>query len=98
MQAPDYPHAEARQATGYVRPHEMEIERSPNGAPSAPAQVVHINPAGAVTRVQLRTLDADDLIHVELSRTRAAELDLKVGETVHAAPRKVRVFTPDYSI
>ena len=88
----------ARPATGYVRPHEMEIERTPNGGPSTPAYVVHINPVGAATRVQLRTPHAGDLIHVEVSRTRLAELDLRVGETVYLAPRKVRVFAPDYSI
>jgi sulfate transport system ATP-binding protein len=98
VEAPEFPHADERPATGYVRPHEMEIERAPNGGPSAPARVVHINPVGAVTRVQLRTLDADDLIHVEVGRTRSGELGLKVGETVYLAPRKVHVFTPDYSI
>jgi sulfate transport system ATP-binding protein len=98
VEAPEHAHADARPATGYVRPHEMEIERSPNGGPSAPATVVHINPAGSVTRVQLRTLDANDLIHVEVSRKRYEELDLRVGETVYVAPRKVRVFVPDYSI
>jgi sulfate/thiosulfate transport system ATP-binding protein len=98
VEAPEFPHADERPATGYVRPHEMEIERSPNGGPSAPARVVHINPVGAVTRVQLRTLDADDLIHVEVGRMRSDELGLKVGETVYLAPRRVRVFVPDYSI
>ena len=98
VQAPEHSHAESRSATGYVRPHEMEIERAPNGGPSAPARVVHVNPIGAVTRVQLRTLEADDLIHVEVSRTRSDELNLKVGETVYLAPRKMRRFTPDYAI
>ncbi len=98
VQWPEYPHAEPREARGYVRPHEFEIERTVNGTPAAPAKVVHINPVGAVTRVQLRTADADDLIHVEISQVRTEELDLRVGETVYLAPRKVRVFTPDYSI
>ena len=98
VQWPDYPHAEAREATGYVRPHEFEVERSPNGVPAAAATVVHLNPVGSVTRVQLRRADADDLIHVELGLTRAEELGLRVGETVFLSPRKVRVFTPDYSI
>ena len=85
VEAPEFPHAEQRPATGYVRPHEMEIERTPNGGPSTPAYVVHINPVGAATRVQLRTPHAGDLIHVEVSRTRLAELDLRVGETVYLA-------------
>jgi sulfate/thiosulfate transport system ATP-binding protein len=95
---PDYPHAEPREAKGYVRPHELDIERSPNGAPAVQARVVHVNTAGAVTRVRLRTSDADELMHVEVSQLRSAELNLRVGEIVFLAPRKVRVFTPDYSI
>ena len=98
VQTPEHPYAESRPATGYVRPHEMEIERTPNGGPSTAAKVVHINPVGATTRVQLRTLDTNDLIHVEVSRARWEELSLRVGETVYLAPRKMRVFTPDYSI
>ena len=95
---PDYPHAEPREAKGYVRPHELDVERSPNGAPAVQARVVHVNTAGAVTRVRLRTSDAEELMHVEVSQLRSAELNLRVGETVFLAPRKVRVFTPDYSI
>ena len=91
VQWPEYPYTEPREAKGYVRPHEFEIERTLNGVPAAPAQVVHINPVGAVTRVQLRMPEAGDLIHVEISRTRSAELNLKVGETVYLMPRKVRV-------
>jgi sulfate transport system ATP-binding protein len=96
--APEHAHADDRPATGYVRPHEMEIERTPNGGPAAPAEVVYVNTAGAVTRVQLRTPGTDDLIHVEVSRARSEELGLKVGEKVYLSPRKVRVFVPDYSI
>ena len=98
VQWPDYPHAEPREAKGYVRPHEMEIERNPNGVPTVPATVLHVNPAGAATRVRLKLLDSDDLINVELTQVRSAELNLQVGETVFLAPRHLRVFTPDYSI
>ncbi len=98
VQWPSYPHSEPREARGYVRPHELDIVRSPYGVPAVPARVVHVNSAGAVTRVRLRTSDADELMHVEVSQIRSAELDLHVGEVVFLAPRKVRVFTPDYSI
>jgi sulfate transport system ATP-binding protein len=92
---PHYPHAEAREASVYVRPHELDIERSPNGTPALRARVVHVNAAGPVTRVQLQTLDGDDAVHVEVSASRSAELNLRVGETVYVAPRKVRVFLPE---
>jgi sulfate transport system ATP-binding protein len=100
VQWPEYPHADPRPAKGFVRPHEMDIERAPNGVPGVAARVVHVNPVGAVTRVELRTLEAGDLLHVEVSPTRLAEMGLKVGETVYVAARKVHVFAPeqDYAI
>jgi sulfate/thiosulfate transport system ATP-binding protein len=97
---PAYPHADPRPASVYVRPHELDIERTANGVPALRARVVHVNPAGAVTRVHLEALDTGDAVHVEVSAGRGAELNLQVGETVYVAPRKVRVFLPepDYSI
>jgi sulfate transport system ATP-binding protein len=97
---PDYPHAESVPASVYVRPHELDVHRPPNGGVGIPARVVHVNPAGSVTRVELEALDTGRLVHVELSQGRHAELQLAAGETVLVAPRRVRVFVPeaDYTI
>jgi sulfate transport system ATP-binding protein len=97
---PDYPHAKARPASVYVRPHELDILRPRNGTPGISARVVHVNAAGSVTRVELETLNSGRSVHVELSQGRHAELQLTAGETVLVAPRRVRVFVPedDYTI
>jgi sulfate transport system ATP-binding protein len=81
----------------YIRPHELDILTSPNGVPSLKAIVQHLNPAGAVTRVQLLATDFGLVVHVELPHERRAELSLRQGDQVFVSPRKVRVF-PDYSI
>ena len=98
----DYPHAESQQAALYVRPHELEIERT-NGDPSSlQAKVEYLNPAGPVTRVELRALDYGVTVQVELSHTRQEELRLRIGDLVYVSPRRVRVFMQsqplDYSI
>jgi sulfate transport system ATP-binding protein len=93
---PDYPHHEARPATGYVRPHELNIETIANGTPSFKARVVHVNAAGAVARVQLADAQSGAVIHVEISPGRYAELDLRAGDTVYLSPRRVRIFMPDH--
>jgi sulfate transport system ATP-binding protein len=93
---PDYPHDEASPATGYVRPHELEIETAANGTPSFKARVVHVNAAGAMARVQLEEAESGDVIHVEISPDRSAELDLQAGGTVYLSPRRVRVFIPEH--
>jgi sulfate transport system ATP-binding protein len=97
---PDYPHAESRPASVYVRPHELNIFRPHNGTPGISARVVHVNPAGSVTRVELEAVESGRSVHVELSQGRHAELQLTAGETVLVAPQRVRVFVPDddYSI
>jgi sulfate transport system ATP-binding protein len=82
----------------YVRPHELEIERSSNGGGSLAARIERINSAGSVAKVVLSALDGGGDLSVELSPERFGELDLKTGETVYVLPRKVRVFVPDYVI
>jgi sulfate transport system ATP-binding protein len=95
---PDYPHDESRPATVYVRPHELEISRAIPGPSYLQAQVVHVNPAGSVAKVQLMAVDFGALIHVDVSPGQNAELALKPGESVYVAPRRARVFVPDYVI
>jgi sulfate transport system ATP-binding protein len=95
---PAYPHREPRAATGYVRPHEIEIERHVPLGPSLQARVVHVNAIGPLARIQLEALEGNSPVNVEVSTTRLAELNLCAGETVHVAPRKVHVFVPDFAI
>ena len=95
---PEYPHQEARPATLYVRPHELEIEHSPNGNGSLKARVERINPAGSVAKVFLLAADFGLGLNVEISPERYVELALKIGDTVFVSPRKVRVFVPEYVI
>jgi sulfate transport system ATP-binding protein len=95
---PEYPHAEAQDAEVYVRPHELDIERQPNGSASIQATVLHVNPTGSRIKVELRAHDSDQLINAELTAQRFAELELAVGDTVYVSPSKVRIFMPSYSI
>jgi sulfate transport system ATP-binding protein len=95
---PEYAHHEERSATLYVRPHELQIERSPNGGGSLKARVDRINAAGPVTKVSLSALDTGVGLNVEVSAERSDQLALKTGDMVYVAPRKVRAFTPDYVI
>lgn len=95
---PAYPHVESRAASVYMRPHELDIERSANGTPSLEAQVRRVNPTGSVAKIGLFAVDQNMDINVDLSPERYAELGLKVGETVYVSPKKVRVFVPDFVI
>jgi sulfate transport system ATP-binding protein len=95
---PDYPHDEERDAALYVRPHELAIENIAESANSLPARVLFVHPAGAVARVQLVAEDSEVALNVDLSPERCEVLNLRRGDRVYVAPRRARVFVPDYSI
>jgi sulfate/thiosulfate transport system ATP-binding protein len=83
----------------YVRPHELAIEHRRNGEAAIEARVVHVNPTGSRTKVELKAVEFDQTILAELTVERFAELGLKNGDTVFVSARKVHVFTPtNYSI
>jgi sulfate transport system ATP-binding protein len=99
VSCPEYAH-ESGPAAVYVRPHELEIGHHANGSGGLRARVLHANPAGSVTRVQLLAEELEHVIHADLTPERYAELGLRPGDRVYVAPRRVHVFAqePEYSI
>jgi sulfate transport system ATP-binding protein len=87
----DYPgHAEARPASGYVRPHELEVR--PDGEPGGIGAVLrHVNPAGAFVKLELAYGDGE-VLHAQVSREEFARLGARVGDPLSFRPRNVRVF------
>lgn len=97
LAVPGLSHKPGADANVYVRPHELEIERHRNGTPALAASIARINPAGSYAKVALKAEDGSE-IQVELPYERFQSLQLQAGEQVFVAPKKVRVFVPDYSI
>jgi sulfate transport system ATP-binding protein len=95
---PDYPYDETRAATAFIRSHELEILRAKNGRPSLEAKVMHINPARPVVKVRLYSETFGVVLNVDVPWDRYTELRLQVGDTVHVAPRQVRLFVQEYAI
>jgi sulfate transport system ATP-binding protein len=92
--AVDYPAYQADEespAVVYMRPHEVEIRRTRNGAPSIAATVTRTHSAGSLARVSLETIDGASVL-VELSLEEFARLRLQYGETVQLYPKNARVF------
>jgi sulfate transport system ATP-binding protein len=90
---PDYTDTESREASVYIRPHELSIERLKNPS-SLEAKVLHVTPAGSRAKVELWAVGPGLPINAELTAERLAELGLESGETVHVEPRRVHVFQP----
>jgi sulfate transport system ATP-binding protein len=96
---------------GYVRPHEIAIERfTPESASASGAgnrqtnghgvvAIVHaVFRAGPRVRVELETADDRRPLTVDLTHARAGELGLAPGDRVWVIPQEMKVFQPDYSI
>ena len=79
-------------AVGYVRPHEIEVEREPSGERSIPAIVRFANAAGPFVRLEAEREDGSGAVEVVLSRERFDALALRAGERIHLVPRRFRVF------
>jgi sulfate transport system ATP-binding protein len=90
---PGHPDREARIATLYIRPHQLEIEREGSGEQQFRARVVHVNAAGPMVKVDL-TAEWGDPVRVEVSQDRFRALALEAGTDVFVRPRDMSIFTP----
>uniref|UniRef100_A0A831U1D2 Sulfate ABC transporter ATP-binding protein n=1 Tax=Geobacter metallireducens TaxID=28232 RepID=A0A831U1D2_GEOME len=84
-------------AVGYVRSHDIEVERI-RSEDAVEAEVRHIQAVGPAVRVELLVRGTGKTVEAELSRDGAERLALGAGETVYARPRKMQTFVGDYQI
>lgn len=99
IDAPDFLGEESTDAVGYVRPHDIHLERVSDSFDSVEATVVHIHTVGPIVRVELKRHDRDEYLEAEISKERYRSLDLKLKEKVYVKPKQLKVFIPqDYSI
>jgi sulfate transport system ATP-binding protein len=87
-------HAQTRDATGtgFVRPHELDIERYSPGSAGIVVQLKRANAIGPLAQLELERADQAGLIEAVISSERFRSLGLKAGETLVAKPRKLDVF------
>ncbi|MDT3671627.1 MAG: sulfate ABC transporter ATP-binding protein [Aromatoleum sp.] len=76
----------------FVRPHDIELDAAPISG-GMKALVSHVHRIGPLVRVELE--HEAEMIEVELTRERAATLDLAAGRTVWFKPRQAKVFPAD---
>jgi sulfate transport system ATP-binding protein len=90
---PEYSAGSPLPATGYIRTHELDIDRKPHGEGSIEARVLRINRTGASVKLGLSAQDRD--VTAELDHQRYSELSLNVNDTVYLFPRQVRIFVDE---
>jgi sulfate/thiosulfate transport system ATP-binding protein len=83
---------------GYVRPHNLDIQRSPQDTSAIAALVRHVRPVGAAVRLELQRQDNRESVEAELTREQFLLLALTPGEQVYVTPTRLQVFLDDYAI
>jgi sulfate transport system ATP-binding protein len=88
---------EPGKADVYVRPHELDIEKS-GDVNTIRGKVVHINPAGSIVKVRVLAEDFGLVVNVDISPEKYKSLALASGDFVYVSPKTAKIFEPDYSI
>jgi sulfate transport system ATP-binding protein len=100
--APEHAAAQDAQGVGYVRPHELEIDRyiAGAGAEGIVVQLRRAHAIGPLAQLELERIDGADtgLIEAVISSERFKQLNLKDGETLVVRPRRLQVFVDQQAI
>jgi sulfate transport system ATP-binding protein len=97
VDVPDLPGTRAAEgaAIAFARPHELEVERYAPGADGVVADLVRKYLRGANVLLELERTDREAAvpIEVEVPRSQAERLELRLGERLVVRPRKLRVYS-----
>lgn len=77
-------------AIGYVRPHDIQIEKTSIPG-TVPVKISHIHLLGPIVQIELRREDLDEFLEAELSKEQFHLLQLKVGDQVFVKPDRKSV-------
>lgn len=95
LAAPDHADARNVQGVGYVRPHDIEIERFATGAEGIVVQLKRVHAIGPLAQLELERDDNAELIEAVMSNERFGALRLKEGETLVVRPKRLHVFVDE---
>ncbi|MGG3797938.1 sulfate/molybdate ABC transporter ATP-binding protein [Metabacillus fastidiosus] len=95
----EFAEAEDTEAIGYVRPHDIHIERTSTSNEAVKVKIVYIHVVGPAAHLELKREDTGEFLEAELTKEHYKSLNLKIGEEVYVTPKQLKVFIPeDYSI
>lgn len=97
IQVPEHADILNTAAVGYVRPHDIEIERQHDSSFVLEAVIQRIRVVGPIVRLELKRLDTGDTIQAELNKERYHHLKLQTGERVFIKLRNLRIFIEEDS-
>ncbi len=90
-ESPELAGTPTQPARVFIRPHELDVDVTPNGHPSLEAVVTRIHSAGPNVRLELLASTGERLC-AELTQERYRALGISNGSKVFVTPRDVKVF------
>lgn len=96
FEAPGHDHARDAAGVGFVRPHDIDVERYAPGAEGIVVQLRRAHAIGPLAQLELERDDNAELIEAVISNERFSQLNLKNGETLVIKPRHLRVFADQH--
>jgi sulfate transport system ATP-binding protein len=79
-------------AVAYVRPHDIDVSRTPQDDSALQVEVKLVRAIGSVVRVEVTVEGSSEFIEIELSRERFDTAPLASGDKAFIRPRQFRVF------
>jgi sulfate transport system ATP-binding protein len=92
LDAPDHATIRDAQGIGFVRPHELEIERYSADAEGIAVRLKRAHAIGPLAQLELERNDNHGLIEAVISSDRFAALQLQEGDALVVRPKRLRVF------
>jgi sulfate transport system ATP-binding protein len=95
FEAPDHTGTQDAKGVGFVRPHDIEIERYTADAEGIVVKLRRAHAIGPLAQLELERVDNTELIEAVISNERFAQLKLKDGETLVVRPKRLHVFVDE---
>jgi sulfate/thiosulfate transport system ATP-binding protein len=92
FEAPQHAGVVNSEGIGYVRPHDLEVERYAPGADGVVVKLRRAHAIGPLAQLDLEREDNAQLIEAVIPNERFGRLALKEGETLVVRPRRMQVF------
>jgi sulfate transport system ATP-binding protein len=93
--APEHSEAQDAPGVGYVRPHDIEIDRFTTDAIGIVVKLQHAHAIGPLAQLELARDDNGELIEAVIPNERFVQLNLKVGETLIVRPKRFHIFVDE---
>lgn len=95
FQAPQHAGVVDGAGIGYVRPHDLDVERYTPGAEGVVARLRRAHAIGPLAQLDLERSDNQQIIEAVMPNERFITLGLKEGETLVVRPRRIEVFVDE---